>query len=280
MLEERNVKLDLFALALLALVIFAGLSLVSYHRADPLGLDDASSLVYPASKSVDNICGRGGAWVADRLLRGLGVGAYCLVLTLAGLDVLLLMRRPIPQPVLRVFGWIVSLAGLTTLASMAVPSVWPTLWNGPEIGPGGYLGAAGRGLLEMNFAAAGAYILTLSLIAGGLLLSTDYLFVRLFAWCVHKPVTVAVRAGRAVTAGRKVRAGEEVSAAKEGTKPATGADDGSDLSVRKPPPRMKTKKKLTKTNRPKIPTRNRRKKGTKLPTEKNWPTMPLPPSRA
>jgi S-DNA-T family DNA segregation ATPase FtsK/SpoIIIE len=55
------------------------------------------------------------------------------------------------------------------------------------IGAGGYLGAAGRGLLEMNFASVGAYILTLSLIAGGLLLSTDYVLVHLFSWAVGRP---------------------------------------------------------------------------------------------
>ena len=33
----------------------------------------------------------------------------------------------------------------------------------------------------------GAYILTVSLILGGLLLSTDYLLVRIFAWLVGKP---------------------------------------------------------------------------------------------
>ena len=55
------------------------------------------------------------------------------------------------------------------------------------IGAGGYLGAAGRGLLEMNFATVGAYILTISLILGGLLLSTDYLLVQIVAFVVGKP---------------------------------------------------------------------------------------------
>ena len=39
----------------------------------------------------------------------------------------------------------------------------------------------------MNFASVGAYILTVSLILGGLLLSTDYVLVRTFAWIVGKP---------------------------------------------------------------------------------------------
>ena len=66
---------------------------------------------------------------------------------------------------------------------MAVPQLSP----GPVIGAGGYLGAAGRGLLELNFATVGAYIFTISLILGGLLLSTDYLLIQLMAWIVGKP---------------------------------------------------------------------------------------------
>ena len=57
-----------------------------------------------------------------------------------------------------------------TLASIALPGQAP----GPIIGPGGHLGAAGRGLLEINFASAGAVILTISVLVAGLLLWTDY----------------------------------------------------------------------------------------------------------
>ena len=65
---------------------------------------------------------------------------------------------------------------------MAVPSLSP----GPAIGAGGYLGAIGRAILEMHFASLGAYILTVSMIFGGLLLSTDYWLIRLTAWIVGK----------------------------------------------------------------------------------------------
>ena len=208
MLNERNAKLDLLAIVLLAVVVFAGLSLASYHRADPVGLGGTSALVYPATEEVGNICGRGGAWLADRLLRGLGVSAYYLVLSLAALDGLLLLRRRIPQPTIRVFGWIVSLAGFSTLSAMAVPTLCPTLWAGPELGAGGYLGAAGRGLLELNFAAAGAYILTVSLIVGGLLMSTDYLLLQLAHWCVGKPLVATMRAGQAAVRRRGATSGE------------------------------------------------------------------------
>jgi len=229
MLEQRNSKLDLLAIALLALVLFAGLSLTSYHRADPVGLAGTSSLVYPVNEDVANICGRGGAWLADRLLRALGIGAYYLVLSLAVLDGVLLMRRRIPQPAIRVFGWIVSLAGLSTLAAMAVPTLCPTLWAGPEMGAGGYLGAAGHGLLEMHFAVAGAYILTLSLILGGLLMSTDYLLLQVAHWCLGKPLVATMRAGQAMVRRRgNADAGADEAGEEEADQPA----DDSSLSVR------------------------------------------------
>ena len=96
---------------------------------------------------------------------------------------MLLARRPLAQPLTRLCGWLISLAGLTTFVGMAVPQFSP----GPVIGAGGYLGAAGRGLLEMNFATIGAYIVAVSLILGGLLLSTDYLLLQILAFVVGKP---------------------------------------------------------------------------------------------
>ena len=66
-------------------------------------------------------------------------------------------------------GWLLSLVGVTTLAAMATPGLSP----GPVIGAGGYLGAMGRPAANA-FASIGAYIITISLILGGLLLCTDY----------------------------------------------------------------------------------------------------------
>ncbi|MHB1036523.1 MAG: DNA translocase FtsK [Pirellulales bacterium] len=179
MLEERNIRRDLFAVGLLAIVVFLGVALATYDPADP-----PSSLVWPTRTVVANSCGRSGALVASLLFQAIGVGAYYLVLSLAVLDAILLARRPVTEPVLRAVGWLISLAGFTTMAAMALPYASP----GPVIGSGGYMGAAGRGVLEMNFAAAGSYIVTLSLIAGGLLLCTDYVLIHLTAWLVGAPM--------------------------------------------------------------------------------------------
>ncbi len=169
MFENRSLKLDLCALVLLAGVAFLGVSLWSYDRFDP-----PSTLVDPPSQSVHNACGVAGAYTANFLFESMGYGAYYLFGSLAALTGMLLLRREIDQPMLRAVGWIVSLVGLTTLAALVVPNWTP----GPMIGSGGYVGAMGRAYLEMHFAKAGAFILTLSVLAAGLLLATDYFLLR------------------------------------------------------------------------------------------------------
>lgn len=219
MLEQRNLKLDLAALALLAITIFLGASLFSYDPADP-----PSTLVYPPRATITNVCGRSGAMVSSLLFSGIGVGAYYLVGSLAVVDALLLFRRPIGQPILRGVGWLLSVIGLTSFFSMAAPHWTP----GPVIGAGGYLGAAGRGFLEMHFASTGAYILVASLILGGLLLSTDYLLVRLLAWAVGLP---AKELGKSmVTVGKAC--GEKLRKRRSDLEPYEADEEGDKVQVR------------------------------------------------
>jgi DNA segregation ATPase FtsK/SpoIIIE, S-DNA-T family len=177
MFEKRNVKLDLLALALLALAIFLAAALFTYDPADP-----PSRLVYPPHPKVHNTCGQSGAIISKLVFEMLGIGGYYLIISLAVLDGVLLTHRRITQPWLRAAGWIFSLAGLTTLAAMALPQLSP----GPVIGSGGYLGAIGRGILEMQFAQVGAYIVAVSLLLVGLLLSTDYVLIRIAVWLISK----------------------------------------------------------------------------------------------
>ncbi len=169
MFENRSLKLDLCALVLVAGVAFLGASLWSYDRFDP-----PSQLVDPPRVSIVNACGVAGAYTANFLFESLGFGAYYLLGSLAGLTLMLFKRREIDQPMLRSVGWIVSLVGLVTLAALLVPNWTP----GPVVGAGGYVGAMGRGLLEMHFAKTGAFIFTLSVLAAGLLLATDYVLLR------------------------------------------------------------------------------------------------------
>ena len=181
------------ALALLAFSAFLGIAPSTYHSADT-----PSTVVYPPSGTVANACGRSGALVAEMLFRGVGAGAYFVWLSLAVFDIFLLARRPITEPVLRTIGWVMALVGICTFAALAFPS-----WSGPVIGPGGYAGAAGRSILEKNFAAAGSFVLTLSVILAGVLLSTDYLIFRLSAWCLGKPTLAAARLGQRLWADHR-----------------------------------------------------------------------------
>src|SRR5215469_7911796 len=195
MLDQRNPKLDLAALALLALTIFLSIALVTYNPADP-----PSDLVYPPQAEIENACGWVGAIVATALFQTLGLGAYYLVISLAVLDAALLSHRPLGDPWLRSIGWLLSLAGLTTLATMAVPQLSP----GPVIGAGGYLGATFYGLLSAHVATAGSYVLAISVMAAGWLLATDYLLVRISACLLAIPARGVGRAiGRADTTAQR-----------------------------------------------------------------------------
>ncbi len=169
MFEDRSLKIDLCALALLALAVFLGVALWTYNATDP-----PSTIVWPSSSEVHNACGSAGAFTAHYLFESLGVGAYYLTVSLAILTVLLLLHREIDQPILRTFGWAISVVGLTTLVALSMPNATP----GPVVGAGGYIGAMGRTLLETHFAVAGSYIFALSVLLAGLLLSTDYFLFR------------------------------------------------------------------------------------------------------
>src|SRR6476659_2988133 len=169
MFEDRSLKIDLCALALLALAVFLGIALWTYNLTDP-----PSTIVWPASNVVHNSCGSAGALAAHYLFESLGVGAYYLTGSLAVLTILLLLHREIDQPILRTFGWAISGVGLTTLVALSMPNSTP----GPVVGAGGYIGAMGRTLLETHFAVAGSYIFALSVLLAGLLLSTDYFLFR------------------------------------------------------------------------------------------------------
>ncbi|MGC3966348.1 MAG: DNA translocase FtsK 4TM domain-containing protein [Pirellulales bacterium] len=179
MLEERSVKLDLFALMLAACTVFLTLTLLTYSPADP-----PATLVYPAAVAPANACGKFGAYAAHALFEGLGVGAYYVAFSLGTLATLLLQGRAVQQPWVRAIGWTMSLVGLTTLMQIAAPSASP----GPIIGSGGYVGAIGRTLLESHFATTGSVILLLSVVVGGLLLCTDYVLFRLSAALFGAPM--------------------------------------------------------------------------------------------
>jgi len=223
MLDKRDLKLDLLALGLLALTVFLGASLLSYDPADLPG-----KLVYPHRSEAANVCGPYGAVASTVLFSAFGLGAYYVLFSLAVLDSLLLARRPVGQPVVRTVGWLLSLAGFSTLAAMALPGLSP----GPVIGPGGYLGAAGRGLLEMNFASVGAYILVISVIVGGLFLATDYVLIRILVRTLVVPIRALGAGVLQVGMAYAGKLGGKRSETRDSNEPAEEVEEEDSLSVR------------------------------------------------
>jgi len=184
MFEDRDLKLDLAALGLLAVTLFLTASVLSYHPADA-----PSHLVFPTAEQAHNLCGRIGAVVAWSALEGLGLGAYYLIVSAVALAAVMLARHEVDRPVARLAGWLASLAGLTGLATMIAGNLSP----GPVIGAGGYLGAAVAGTLQMYLAWFGGLIACFSLLIAGLLLCTEYALVRLLAVTLGRPTARAVR---------------------------------------------------------------------------------------
>lgn len=233
MFENRSLRLDLFALALCGLVIFLGASLGTYDPADAVPglmqpfdkIYQADQLVYPATDTVTNACGKWGALASDVMLNGLGLGAYYVVLSLIIVDVLLLSRRSIDTPALRTVGWVLSLAGLTSIISLIAPSA--TL--GPMIGAGGYLGVLGRTLLETHFALAGSLILAGSLLIGGLMLCTDYALFRM-AFTAGAFTATGVAKGRQRMAERRQVVAERKPSKAEKVKRVKVKDDLEDAN--------------------------------------------------
>ena len=209
MFETRNLKLDLFALGLLALVIFLGFSLFTYRPADPVEelvqplnqFYTPDQLVYPSNDQPQNACGRLGAMCADLLFTGVGVGAFYLVFSLAVVDVLLLIRRRIDGPVLRGIGWVGSFLGVITIASMIVPTASP----GPVIGSGGYVGTLLAAVLTSHFALVGGVLIAMSVTLGGMMLCTDYLLLRVTGMVFRGAAVGVTKSGQVVRRRRANR---------------------------------------------------------------------------
>jgi len=221
---RTNLWRDLAALVLLGLTIFLAAALLSYDPADP-----PAQLVFPQRSSPANWCGRAGALVSWALLQALGVGAYYLVVSLGSVDLTLLARRTVSDPVLRFAGWLASLAGLTALAAMAWPA-WP---SGPVIGPGGYVGATFQTFLLGHFGRVGATIVAMSFLVGGLLLATETFMVLLLQWCVAAPLKGLWQGAIRVAAAYADRLGTGQ------TSPRSGKGGQTKLSSEESSPRIK-----------------------------------------
>ncbi len=161
-MDTERLKTDLLALGLLALVVFVGLSFLSYDPADP-----PSTLVFPARQAPTNICGEVGAAVAFYSRQLLGFGVWIVLATLISWDLKLFSREQARRTVPTLIG-----ITLLVISSCALLHLFaPGISSGSTYGSGGQIGAWSGLLLQKKFSAVGIMIFASSLVAAGVLLT-------------------------------------------------------------------------------------------------------------
>lgn len=182
MQSSRNIRYDIFVVVVVAVILFLSASLATYDGRDNLSaLPKALAYVhqpdiqyYPQNQQIQNACGLFGAWTADLLYAVLGWSAWLIIVGLVALEFALVKNQTVFAPWMRTLGWTLTLFSTTTLASYLIPRDW----SQAVIGPGGYLGALCHTALEQHVAQAGGIILSLGVLAVGMMMWTEYLVFR------------------------------------------------------------------------------------------------------
>lgn len=181
MIDYGRLRTDLFALAVLAMAVFLGLSLVSYDPADPPSL-----AVFPANVQPMNLCGIAGAYLAHRLMIAVGAGSYFVLTALIVLDIRLFARDVYKDPVIRFCG------ACLVLVAVCVAAQWymPVQVRGSMVGNGGYFGAWFAILLDQHFSRAGSLILLATAAVSGVLLTGEQHLARTAISFALLPITM------------------------------------------------------------------------------------------
>lgn len=162
MFDHERFRNDVLALGLLALVVFVGLSFLSYDPADP-----PSDLVFPARQTPINICGSTGAAIAFYGRQLLGAGVWMVMAAMVAWDVSLFSKEKPTR------NWL-TLAGtflLIACSCAAIQLMLPGFSAGSTYGSGGVVGAwAGLALIN-SFSQAGVIILLSCGLLSGWMLS-------------------------------------------------------------------------------------------------------------
>jgi S-DNA-T family DNA segregation ATPase FtsK/SpoIIIE len=182
-MDGRHLNRDLLSLGLLVVVLLLAMSLVTYDPADSIAQASprlaawfpTDQVVYPANEKIQNACGLLGALVAETLLSALGFAAVYVVVCLGLLCYWLLTGAYREYVFGRGLGWVISLAGLTTLLSLLMPTATP----GPLTGSGGYAGLFLSSTLREHFNFAGSLVVALGATIIGLMMWTDYAILNL-----------------------------------------------------------------------------------------------------
>ena len=161
-MDTERLKTDLLALGLLALVVFVGLSFLSYDPADP-----PSTLVFPVRLAPANICGEVGAAVAFHARQLMGFGVWIVLATLISWDLKLFSREQARRTVPTLLGITLLIISSCALLHLFAPGIS----SGSTYGSGGQIGAWTGLMLQKKFSAVGVMIFAGSLVAAGVLLT-------------------------------------------------------------------------------------------------------------
>ena len=158
----------LFGTTLFFITLFLTIAVVTFDAADP-----PNRWAWPPNPEYRNTLGAVGAALGGKMLLLFGIGAYYILVSLAVVDLRVfgLGKFFAPDRQYRAHapsfaGWLLSLIGLTALATVVAPHLSP----GPVIGSGGCLGIAAATFLEKYIAATGTVMISIFFFAAGLIL--------------------------------------------------------------------------------------------------------------
>ncbi len=168
MFDRRRLIRQGVGAALLFTWLFVALCLGGYDPCDPPG-----AAAEPPNIPVHNPCGPFGAWLAHVLFQTIGWASFVLLLGLGVGVLLLIRRRSVPEPGLRMLG----IGMVLAVASVLAQVFGSTLPRSPAVGGGGTLGALIEAFLSSQFGSIGMVLILVAVGLIGLVLCHELLFV-------------------------------------------------------------------------------------------------------
>ncbi len=164
---------EIIAIALFAVSVLLALCLVSYNPND-------SSWNAAGQEGTRNLVGAIGSNISVTLFQFVGLAAYLLPLLLLAAAWRRFRTRHIRAPLSRIIGLLT--LTLSASALLALSGVRPLF--DASFQPGGVVGTLIARVLESGLNTVGASVLLVALAATGLLLATNFSFVRAYEWLV------------------------------------------------------------------------------------------------
>jgi S-DNA-T family DNA segregation ATPase FtsK/SpoIIIE len=246
--------------ALVVAWMFLALSLLGYDPADPPG-----SVATPPRPGPANPCGPVGAAIAFAAVQTLGFGVYLTLPAAAGLFLLRIRGRRVPEPGLRALGFglvvVVVSALIQALDEHRRTATFP---NTPPIGGGGHVGATLVGILGSQLGGAGMLLILSAAGLAGLALCGEALIVWPF-----RELSALIRRGRTAPSAVVEPAGTLATARFEVLNEAPRLPRVAMEAVAAPPPRVALPERVP-AERPAVA-------GTPLPATPGDGSYRLPP---